>query len=112
MRIVSLLISLLGFTLVLSGCGIGSAVKAGYNLVATPSISECYQMRGKTLAQVEETFGKPVRVKELKVQDPPGSLPAKLSYQLTYTKGAMTLVVEVNNINPDEVVLSVDCTKH
>jgi hypothetical protein len=108
MRIVSLLLISLVF---LSGCGIGSVVKAGYNLVATPSITECYSLKGKKLSEVEEIFGKPERVRELKVQDPPGSFPEKIVYQLTYTKGAMTLVVEVNNINPDEVVLSVDCSR-
>jgi len=73
-------------------------------MVDTPSIAECYQMKGKTLSQVEEVFGKPDRVKEVTVQD-------QHRYQLTYTKGAMSLIVEVANIKPEERVITVDCSK-
>ena len=103
MRIVSITSVLLFSTLFLAGCGLGSAVKAGYNMIATPSINECYQLKGKTLAQVEETFGKPEGAM---------TLVDKNRYQLTYKKGAMTLVVEANDIQPDEKVISIDCHKN
>jgi len=103
MRTIAILLTL---SLFLTGCGLGSVVRAGYNLIATPAIAECYQMKGKTLSQVEEVFGKPDRVKEITVQDPPGH-----RYQLTYTKGAMSLIVEVANIKPEERVITVDCSK-